>query len=136
MSLRVHHSFRDFSYRVHGGNSSVCYRRLETPIIGTTAVQFPLPHFILFLIHFHKGIGGAHRGAQETWDVSADLHELSRTPVIVIRFAIFFSIVLNLKNLIFFMYIYIYIFCCGAPAPRVFWILVLLWKFWSLWVFQ
>lgn len=30
------------------------------------------------------GIGGVHRGAAETWDVSADLEELARTPVIVV----------------------------------------------------
>ncbi len=30
------------------------------------------------------GIGGVHRGASETWDVSADLVELSRTPVAVV----------------------------------------------------
>ncbi|CEM31943.1 unnamed protein product [Vitrella brassicaformis CCMP3155] len=30
------------------------------------------------------GIGGVHRGAEETWDVSADLTELGRTPVCVV----------------------------------------------------
>ena len=30
------------------------------------------------------GIGGVHRGADSTFDVSADLHELARTPVIVV----------------------------------------------------
>lgn len=30
------------------------------------------------------GIGGVHRGANETWDVSADLIELARTPVAVV----------------------------------------------------
>jgi pseudouridylate synthase len=30
------------------------------------------------------GIGGVHRGAVETWDVSADLTELSQTPVAVV----------------------------------------------------
>jgi pseudouridine-5'-phosphate glycosidase len=30
------------------------------------------------------GIGGVHRGVAETWDVSADLEELARTPVIVV----------------------------------------------------
>ena len=30
------------------------------------------------------GIGGVHRGASSTWDVSADLHELARTPVAVV----------------------------------------------------
>ncbi len=30
------------------------------------------------------GIGGVHRGVEETWDVSADLPELARTPVLVV----------------------------------------------------
>lgn len=30
------------------------------------------------------GIGGVHRGAEETFDISADLEELARTPVIVV----------------------------------------------------
>lgn len=30
------------------------------------------------------GIGGVHRGARDSWDVSADLTELARTPVIVV----------------------------------------------------
>lgn len=30
------------------------------------------------------GIGGVHRGAQTTWDISADLTELARTPVLVV----------------------------------------------------
>ncbi|SDU23895.1 pseudouridine-5'-phosphate glycosidase [Stappia sp. ES.058] len=30
------------------------------------------------------GIGGVHRGAQETFDISADLEELARTPVCVV----------------------------------------------------
>jgi pseudouridine-5'-phosphate glycosidase len=30
------------------------------------------------------GIGGVHRGAERTWDVSADLTELARTPVLVV----------------------------------------------------
>jgi pseudouridine-5'-phosphate glycosidase len=30
------------------------------------------------------GIGGVHRGAGRTWDVSADLTELARTPVLVV----------------------------------------------------
>lgn len=30
------------------------------------------------------GIGGVHRGARKTWDISADLTELARTPVLVV----------------------------------------------------
>lgn len=37
-------------------------------------------------IHFFAtgGIGGVHRGGEETFDISADLEELSRTPVVVV----------------------------------------------------
>jgi pseudouridine-5'-phosphate glycosidase len=30
------------------------------------------------------GVGGVHRGAAQTWDVSADLHALSRTPIVLV----------------------------------------------------
>lgn len=30
------------------------------------------------------GVGGVHRGARDTWDISADLPELARTPVLVV----------------------------------------------------
>ena len=30
------------------------------------------------------GIGGVHRGAEESWDISGDLTELARTPVLVV----------------------------------------------------
>ncbi|CAJ1454357.1 unnamed protein product [Effrenium voratum] len=42
------------------------------------AAQAKIPIFVT------GGIGGVHRGAQETWDVSADLTELGRTPVCVV----------------------------------------------------
>ena len=37
-----------------------------------------------FFFSFSGGIGGVHRGAQETFVVSADLTELGRTPVAVV----------------------------------------------------
>ena len=36
------------------------------------------------LVFATGGIGGVHRGAEETMDVSADLLELGRTPVAVV----------------------------------------------------
>jgi pseudouridine-5'-phosphate glycosidase len=41
----------------------------------TRALSFPL---------LAGGIGGVHRGGESTWDVSADLSELGRTPVAVV----------------------------------------------------
>lgn len=38
----------------------------------------------IFTCDFAGGIGGVHRGASESFDVSADLTELGRTPVAVI----------------------------------------------------
>lgn len=51
-----------------------------TTVSATTLIshQAGIPIFVT------GGIGGVHRGAAETWDVSADLTELGRTPVCVV----------------------------------------------------
>ncbi|CAI2375816.1 unnamed protein product [Moneuplotes crassus] len=53
---------------------------------GSTTVAATM--YIAFLagikIFVTGGIGGVHRGAEETFDISADLTELSRTPVTVV----------------------------------------------------
>lgn len=52
---------------------------------GTTvAATMYLAHLAGIGIFATGGIGGAHRGAETTFDVSADLHELARTPVAVV----------------------------------------------------
>jgi pseudouridylate synthase len=52
---------------------------------GTTvAATMLLAHRAGIRIFATGGIGGVHRGAAETWDVSADLTELARTPVAVV----------------------------------------------------
>jgi pseudouridylate synthase len=52
---------------------------------GTTvAATMFLAHLAGIGVFATGGIGGVHRGAEETWDVSADLTELSRTPVTVV----------------------------------------------------
>jgi pseudouridine-5'-phosphate glycosidase len=50
----------------------------------TVAATMLLAHRAGFRIFATGGIGGVHRGAAETWDVSADLAELARTPVAVV----------------------------------------------------
>jgi pseudouridine-5'-phosphate glycosidase len=50
----------------------------------TVAATMYLAHLAGLKIFVTGGIGGVHRGAEETWDVSADLIELGRTPVTVI----------------------------------------------------
>ncbi len=52
---------------------------------GTTvAATMYLAHLAGIAVFATGGIGGVHRGAEHTWDVSADLDELGRTPVAVV----------------------------------------------------
>ncbi len=52
---------------------------------GTTvAATMHLAHLAGIPIFATGGIGGVHRGAASTWDVSADLDELASTPVAVV----------------------------------------------------
>ncbi|HEY0733571.1 MAG TPA: pseudouridine-5'-phosphate glycosidase [Herpetosiphonaceae bacterium] len=51
-----------------------------TTVAGTMA----LAHAAGIEVFATGGIGGVHRGATESWDVSADLTELGRTPVLVV----------------------------------------------------
>merc|ERR1719473_1209844 len=50
----------------------------------TVSATMLLAHAAGIGIFVTGGIGGVHRGAEETWDVSADLTELGRTPVCVV----------------------------------------------------
>jgi pseudouridine-5'-phosphate glycosidase len=50
----------------------------------TVAATMALAHLAGIEIFATGGIGGVHRGARDTWDVSADLTELARTPVLVV----------------------------------------------------
>jgi len=50
----------------------------------TVAATMFLAHKAGLKIFVTGGIGGVHRGAEETWDVSADLIEMGRTPVTVV----------------------------------------------------
>lgn len=52
---------------------------------GTTvAATMICAHMAGIKVFATGGIGGVHRGAEETFDISADLDELARTPVIVV----------------------------------------------------
>lgn len=64
-------STRDLSY--------ACVRKLTgaTTVASTMAIA----HRVGISVFATGGIGGVHRGAELTMDVSADLLELSRTPV-------------------------------------------------------
>jgi len=76
-----------------GKNSSIRKAsRRDLPMIlargidGATTVATTMIGAHLAGIHFFAtgGIGGVHRGAQDTFDVSADLMELAQTPVAVV----------------------------------------------------
>jgi len=50
----------------------------------TVAATMALAHRAGIRLFATGGIGGAHRGESRTWDISADLTELGRTPVAVV----------------------------------------------------
>ncbi|MDQ2992083.1 MAG: pseudouridine-5'-phosphate glycosidase [Candidatus Eremiobacteraeota bacterium] len=50
----------------------------------TVAATMLVAHLAGITVFATGGIGGVHRGAEETFDVSADLEELARTPVAVV----------------------------------------------------
>lgn len=62
---------------------AVCLASGET---GSTTVAATMICAALAGIHVFAtgGIGGVHRGAEQSFDISADLNELSRTPVTVV----------------------------------------------------
>lgn len=62
---------------------AACLTRQET---GSTTVAATMicAHLAGIAVFATGGIGGVHRGAEHSFDVSADLHELSRTPVTVV----------------------------------------------------
>jgi pseudouridine-5'-phosphate glycosidase len=61
--------------------TAVAQKRTAATTVAATMV---LAHQAGIRLFATGGIGGVHRGAAETWDVSADLAELARTPVAVI----------------------------------------------------
>ncbi|NNE79166.1 MAG: pseudouridine-5'-phosphate glycosidase [Silicimonas sp.] len=50
----------------------------------TVAATMIIAHLAGIRVFATGGIGGVHRGAETSFDISADLHELSQTPVAVI----------------------------------------------------
>jgi len=59
---------------------------ISAGITGSTTVAATMiaAHLAGISIFATGGIGGVHRGASESFDISADLNELSRTPVTVV----------------------------------------------------
>ena len=58
----------------------------DAPIYGGTTIAgtMILAHLAGIKVFATGGLGGVHRGGQESLDISADLTELGRTPVAVI----------------------------------------------------
>jgi len=67
-------SRRDIGYVIASGGDGAT----------TVAATMALAHLARVQVFVTGGIGGVHRGARESWDVSADLTELARTPVLVV----------------------------------------------------
>lgn len=74
-----------------GGRAAKASRRdvsallVKGEIAGTTvATTMQIAALAGIAVFATGGIGGVHRGAEETFDISADLQELSRTPVAVV----------------------------------------------------
>ena len=67
-------SRRDLAYAVANGRDGAT----------TVAATMALADLAGIRVFATGGIGGVHRGARDTWDVSADLTELARTPVLVV----------------------------------------------------
>lgn len=60
---------------------ALCERRTGATTVAATMIAAELGGVGVFAT---GGIGGVHRGAETTFDISADLEELARTPVIVV----------------------------------------------------
>ncbi|MCZ4347657.1 pseudouridine-5'-phosphate glycosidase [Devosia neptuniae] len=76
---------------LEGGKAAKASRRdvsallVKGAIAGTTvATTMQIAALAGIKVFATGGIGGVHRGAEETFDISADLQELSRTPVAVV----------------------------------------------------
>ncbi len=76
---------------LEGGKAAKASRRdvasllVKGEIAGTTvATTMQIAALAGISVFATGGIGGVHRGAEETFDISADLEELSRTPVAVV----------------------------------------------------
>eukprot|EP01083_Nonionella_stella_P194114 716154_1 len=74
-----------------GLSSSKCSRRDIAAIVSskgtgstTVAATMFIAHMVGIRLFVTGGIGGVHRGAENTMDISADLTELGRTPVAVV----------------------------------------------------
>jgi pseudouridine-5'-phosphate glycosidase len=67
-------SRRDIGYAIASGRDGATTVAATMALAAAAGIQ----------VFATGGIGGVHRGARETWDISADLGELGRTAVLVV----------------------------------------------------
>jgi pseudouridine-5'-phosphate glycosidase len=90
-TIRVGVTRQELERLVHGGDVFKATARDLPWLVArrqtaatTVAATLVVAHRAGIPIMATGGIGGVHRGASETWDVSADLVQLARTPVAVV----------------------------------------------------
>lgn len=90
--LQVGLSPEQLEYLGQAGNKAAKASRRDLPLLlalkrdgaTTVAATMIVAHLAGIDIFATGGIGGVHRGGPQTMDVSADLQELGRTPVLVV----------------------------------------------------
>ena len=90
--LKAGLSEREIEYLGKTGRSVAKVSRRDLPVIvarradgaTTVATTMLIAHMAGIQVFATGGIGGVHRGAETTMDISADLEELAQTPVMVV----------------------------------------------------
>ena len=90
--LKAGLSPEEIDYLGKTGTAVAKASRRDLPVLvaegrdGATTVTTPMiiAHMAGIQVFATGGIGGVHRGAQQTFDISADLEELAHTPVMVV----------------------------------------------------
>ena len=90
--LKAGLSPEEIEYLGKSGRAVAKVSRRDLPVIvargadGATTVTttMMIAHMAGISVFATGGIGGVHRGAQQTFDISADLEELAHTPVMVV----------------------------------------------------
>ena len=59
-------------------------RSIGANVSTTVAATMHLAHLAGIAVFATGGIGGVHRDAEHSFDISADLTELARTPVLIV----------------------------------------------------
>ncbi len=90
--LKAGLSHEEIDYLGKAGTSVAKASRRDLPVLvaegrdgaTTVATTMIIAHLAGIQVFATGGVGGVHRGAETTMDISADLEELARTPVMVV----------------------------------------------------